>query len=63
MEARDAIEYDEDGVHNGQSRKRKEPDSGRDEDSNSLNSANAAGGAAKPVNPSSLFTSEGLQAS
>ncbi|EFX71474.1 hypothetical protein DAPPUDRAFT_60138 [Daphnia pulex] len=52
-----------DGVHNGQSRKRKEPDSGRDEDSNSLNSANAAGGAAKPVNPSSLFTSEGLQAS
>lgn len=63
MEVRDSADYDEDGGHNGQSRKRKEPDSCRDEDSNSLNSANAAGGAAKPVNPSSLFTSEGLQAS
>ena len=41
MEATDVIEYDDDGGHNGQSRKRKEPDSGRDEDSNSLNLANA----------------------
>ena len=41
MEAKDAIEYDDDGGHNGQSRNRKEPDSGRDEDSNSLNLANA----------------------
>ena len=41
MEAKDAIEYDDDGGHNGQSRKRKEPDSGRDEISDSLNLANA----------------------
>ena len=41
MEAKDAIEYDDDGGHNGQSRKRKEPDSSRNEDSNSLNLANA----------------------
>ncbi len=41
MEAKDAIEYDDDGGLNGQSRKRKEPDSGRDENSNSLNLANA----------------------
>ena len=41
MEANDAIEYDDDGGHNDQSRKRKEPDSGRDENSNSLNLANA----------------------
>ena len=41
MEANDAIEYDDDGGHNGQSRKRKEPDSGCDENSNSLNLANA----------------------
>lgn len=34
---------------------------GQDDDSNSLNSTSA--GAAKPVNPSSLFTSEGLQVS
>ena len=40
MEAKDVIEYDDDGGHNGQSRNRKEPDSGRDEDSNSLNLAN-----------------------
>ena len=33
----------------------------QDDDSNSLNSTSA--GAAKPVNPSSLFTSEGLQVS
>ena len=41
MEVKDVIEYDDDGGHNGQSRKRQEPDSGRDEDSNSLNLANA----------------------
>ncbi len=41
MEVKDAIECDDDGGHNGQSRKRKEPDSGRDEDRNSLNLANA----------------------
>jgi hypothetical protein len=41
MEAKDAIEYYDDGGHNGQSRKRREPDSGRDENSNSLNLANA----------------------
>jgi hypothetical protein len=41
MEAKDAIEYDDDGGHNGQSRKREELDSGRDENSNLLNLANA----------------------
>ena len=33
----------------------------QDEENNAMNAGNA--GAAKPVNPSSLFTSEGLQAS
>ena len=61
MEAKDAIEYDDNGGHNGQSRKRKEPDSSRDEDSNSLNLANAQRvWATKSVNPSSLFTSQRL---
>ena len=41
MEAKDAIEYDDDGDHNGQSRKMREPGSGRDENSNSLNLAYA----------------------
>ena len=41
MEAKDAIKYDDDGGHNGQSRKREELDSGRDENSNLLNLANA----------------------
>ena len=36
--------------------KRKEPDSGRGENRNSLNLANAAGGVAKPVNPPPVFT-------
>ena len=63
MEANDAIEYDDDGGHNDQSRKRKEPDSGRDENSNSLNLANAQRVETKPVYPSLLFTSQRLQAS
>jgi hypothetical protein len=57
MEAKDVIEYGDDGGHNGQSRNRKEPDSGRDEDSNSLNLANLTS------EFKSFFTSQRLQAS